>query len=84
MAKGDEKEALTMEKVLFTVLGADTGELATIEKARIAKNSSYLSYFYQPKTAASIVGKPMQVRYSSGSTPNTQTPTKTGGKQRID
>jgi hypothetical protein len=27
MAKGDEKEALTMEKVLFTVLGADTGEL---------------------------------------------------------
>jgi hypothetical protein len=46
MAKGDEKEALTMEKVLFTVLGADSGELELIEKARRAKNGGYLSYFY--------------------------------------
>jgi len=81
MAKGDEKEALTMEKVLFTVLGADSGELEQIEKARRAKNGGYLSYFYASKTAVPVVGKPMQVRYSSGNaqtTPATQTPTKQG------
>ena len=81
MAKGDEKEALTMEKVLFTVLGADSGELEQIEKARRAKNGGYLSYFYASKTAAPVVGKPMQVRYSSGNaqtTPVNQTPPKQG------
>mgnify|MGYP004007016453 CR=1 FL=1 len=66
MAKGDEKEAFTMEKVLFTVLGADSGELESIEKARRAKNKGYMSYFYDPKAGNSVVAKPMQVRYSSG------------------
>ena len=45
-AKGEEKDALTMEKVLFTVLGATSTDLVELEKARVLKKSGIMSYFY--------------------------------------
>lgn len=56
-AKGEEKEALTLEKVLFTILGATEQDLDCVQKARFAKNNSgLLSYIYQaPGTVAKAV-----------------------------
>jgi hypothetical protein len=48
MAAGNEKEAMTLEKVLFTVLTTDRKELAGLEKARRKNNSGIMSYFYTP------------------------------------
>ena len=41
-AKGEEKDALTMEKVLFTVLGATGLDLVELEKARVNKKSGII------------------------------------------
>lgn len=46
MAQGNEKEALTLEKVLFTVLDASPKELESLLKARQKSQSGMLSYFY--------------------------------------
>ena len=57
MACGEEKEALTLEKVLFTVLEATPENLASLEKARIKNNSGIMSYIYAVKPQ---VAKPMK------------------------
>ena len=56
MACGEEKEALTLEKVLFTVLEVSPQNLASLEKARIDNNSGIMSYIYsiKPKVAKPI------------------------------
>ena len=56
MACGEEKEALTLEKVLFTVLEATPANLASLEKARIKNYSGIMSYFYSqnPQVARPI------------------------------
>lgn len=59
MAAGNEKEAMTLEKVLFTVLSTEKQELLSLEKARRKNNSGLMSYFYTP--AQSNVAKPMKV-----------------------
>ena len=47
MASGlNEKEALTLEKVLFTVLNASPQDLASLEKMRKNNNRGIWSYFY--------------------------------------
>ncbi len=47
MASGEnEKEALTLEKVLFTVLNASPKDLAMLEKTRKKNNTGIWSYFY--------------------------------------
>jgi hypothetical protein len=46
LANGNEKEALTLEKVLFTVLQANDHDVELIEKARQKNQGSFLwSYF---------------------------------------
>lgn len=46
-ANGNEKEALTLEKVLFTVLKATEKDVEVIEKARVKNlGGGILSYFY--------------------------------------
>ena len=59
MASGDnEKMALTLEKVLFTVLNASPDDLASLEKTRQANNRGIWSYFYDlPNTK---VAKPIK------------------------
>jgi len=59
MAAGNEKEAMTLEKVLFTVLSTDKKELSLLEKARRKNNSGIMSYFYTP--AQTSVAKPLKV-----------------------
>ena len=56
MATGEEKEALTLEKVLFTVLECSSDNLASLKKARIDHNSGLMSYVYthMPTTAKAI------------------------------
>ena len=47
MASGEnEKEALTLEKVLFTVLNASAQDLASLEKTRAKNNTGIWSFFY--------------------------------------
>jgi hypothetical protein len=77
-AKGEEKDALTMEKVLFTVLGATGLDLVELEKARVNKKSGIMSYFYGSNTA--IIAKPAILRTAEAASPSP--PRK--GKQRID
>jgi hypothetical protein len=60
MAKGNEKEAMTLEKVLFTVLGATYQDLAGLTKVREKNNSGLLSYFIKPSQIS--VAKPMKLR----------------------
>ena len=59
-AKGDQKEAMTLEKVLFTVLDANPKDLSELSKARGKNNTGLLSYFYTP--AQTSVAKPMKLR----------------------
>ena len=47
MATGEnEKEALTLEKVLFTVLKASPADLASLKKTRKKNNTGIMSLFY--------------------------------------
>ena len=61
MASGEnEKMALTLEKVLFTVLNASPQDLASLEKTRKNNNRGIWSYFYDlPNTQ---IAKPIQPR----------------------
>ena len=61
MASGEnEKMALTLEKVLFTVLNTSPEELASLEKTRKNNNRGIWSYFYDlPNTQ---VAKPTKIR----------------------
>ena len=46
IAKGTEKEAITLEKVLFTVLKVSEADIALLEKARKKHNHGFWGYFY--------------------------------------
>lgn len=46
LSNANEKEALTMEKVLFTVLKFNNEDIQKIEKARQKNTGGLLSYFY--------------------------------------
>lgn len=46
LANANDKEATTLEKVLFTVLKATEKDIELIEKARQKNNGGFLSYFY--------------------------------------
>jgi hypothetical protein len=46
MSTGEEKEALTLEKVLFTVLEATPDNLQSLEKQRAKNNGGFFGYFY--------------------------------------
>ena len=61
MASGEnEKMALTLEKVLFTVLNASPEDLASLEKTRQNNNRGFWRYFYDlPNTQ---VAKPIKPR----------------------
>lgn len=59
LAAGNEKEAMTLEKVLFTVLSTSGKDLDALTKARKKKNTGVLSYFYTPGQIS--VAKPMSV-----------------------
>lgn len=61
MASGEnEKEALTLEKVLFTVLNASQQDLASLERTRKRNNTGIMSYFYDlPNTS---VAKPIKAK----------------------
>jgi hypothetical protein len=48
IATGEEKEAMTLEKVLFTVLNASSKDLESLQRARQRNNTGLLSYFYTP------------------------------------
>lgn len=56
LASGNEKEAMTLEKVLFTVLDTCGKELEGLEKARRKNNTGLMSYFYTPPQVS--VAKP--------------------------
>jgi hypothetical protein len=58
-ATSNEKEAMTLEKVLFTVLKATDKDLETVEKARQKNAGGLFSYFYG---ATSTVPRPVQPR----------------------
>lgn len=62
IATGEEKEATTLEKVLFTVLNASNKELESLQRARQRNNTGLLSYFYTPAQAS--VAQPLKVRKS--------------------
>jgi len=68
MAKGEEKEALTLEKVLFTVLEASPQDLSILEETRSKNNTGILSYFYTP--ANITVAKPIKPRLRMTSSGN--------------
>lgn len=61
-ASGNEKEALTLEKVLFTILKPNDQDIETLEKARQKNASGLLSYFYANQ---STVARPMQPRFKN-------------------
>lgn len=46
MSTGEEKEALTLEKVLFTVLEATPDNLESLERSRSKNNGGFFGYFY--------------------------------------
>ena len=46
MAAGEEKEALTLEKVLFSVLDASSQDLKSLDRVRRANNSGIFSFLY--------------------------------------
>jgi hypothetical protein len=62
MANGNEKEALTLEKVLFTVLQANERDVEQIEKARSKGQGGLWSYF--SASQAAVVARPVQPRSS--------------------
>jgi len=45
-ANGEEKEAMLMEKVLYSVLKVNEQDLKHIERAKQKSQSGWLSYFY--------------------------------------
>ena len=45
-ANGNEKEVLTLEKVLFTVLKPTEEDIKLLETARLKNSGGLLSYFY--------------------------------------
>lgn len=60
-ANANEKEAMTLEKVLFTVLKVTEADIGAIEKARQKQTSGLLSFFYNP--GHSSVPRPVQPRH---------------------
>ena len=46
IAKGTEKEATTLEKVLFTVLKVNETDITMLEKARKKNSHGIWGYFY--------------------------------------
>ena len=80
MASGIEKEALTLEKVLFTVLKANDKDIETIERAR-NKQGGFLSYFYAG--SQTTVARPIQPRTLSFQDIK-QTDNKNGGIATIE
>ena len=58
-ASGEEKEAMTLEKVLFTVLRASDKDLEAVERARQRSAGGLLGYFYGP---SATVPRPVQPR----------------------
>ena len=69
MATGEnEKEALTLEKVLFTVLKASPADLASLKKTRKRNNTGIMSLFYDmPNTQTAKPIKALPRTYNSGS-----------------
>ena len=67
-ANGNEKEALTLEKVLFTVLSANDKDLESLEKARQKNQGSFIWSVFSQGAQAPIVAKPMpaQTREKNG------------------
>jgi len=61
-ASANEKEALTLEKVLFTALQAADKDVELIEKARQKNQASFWSYFTQGSQLPSLVPRPLQLR----------------------
>lgn len=62
-ANTNEKEAQTLEKVLFTVLKATEKDIEIIEKARSKNHSGgILSYFYTSSQPLNLVPRPLQPR----------------------
>lgn len=59
-ANSNEKEAMTMEKVLFTVLKLTEQDIKSVERARYKSSQGILSYFYT--SAASVVPRPVPTR----------------------
>lgn len=59
-ANGNEKEAILMEKVLFSVLKANEKDIEIIEKARQKNQGGLLSYFYT--TSSHMVPRPIQTQ----------------------
>jgi len=59
IASGEqEKDAFMLEKVLFTVLKADSKDLAPLKRARSLNNAGLWGYFYDmPNT---LVAKPIR------------------------
>ncbi len=54
LANNNEKEAMTLEKVLFTVLKTDEKDIEVIEKARQKNTGGILSYFYSSGYNATV------------------------------
>lgn len=62
LANANEKEALTLEKVLFTVLQASDRDVELIEKARQKNQGGFLwGYFGGGQQLSAIVGKPLRM-----------------------
>jgi hypothetical protein len=59
-ANSNEKEALTLEKVLFTVLKATEKDIELLERARLKNQGGLLSYFYAGNQTT--VARPVQPR----------------------
>ena len=58
-ANGQEKESMTMEKVLFTVLKVQEQDVSTLQEARLKSyNSGIMSYFWALELEK-VVAKPV-------------------------
>ncbi len=64
LANANEKEAMTLEKVLFTVLQATDRDVELIERARMKNQSGLWSYFSSSQLGA-IVARPLQLKNNS-------------------
>lgn len=56
---GEEKEALQLERVLFTVLEATSENLESLERQRAKNNGGFLGYFYTQ--TSQMVAKPVNI-----------------------
>ena len=61
-ASGNEKEAMTLEKVLFTVLQANDKDLEILEKARQKNQGGFLWSMISGTSNQQAVAKPVQPR----------------------